>query len=566
MKIIRKKWKILIILIVYSIISFINLGDMTIPNNFKTFYKNETSILKFDNESKISKIKIFGGCNVNDFEIFLDNDKISDSKLAIQQELNYISVFKWKECNISSENIFNSIVIKSENDQNDIGEIALYDQDGNKIKFNNINEKDRNLIDEQSLVPEDCSYLNSTYFDEIYYARAGYEQLIGREIKENTHPPLGKDIISLSIKLFGLNPFAYRLFQNLAGICMIYVMYCLGIVLFKKERYGIISALIMSLDGMHFVQTRIGTIDSFLVLFSLLSFLFMLKYIFSPLQDLNIKKVRYLFLSGVFFGMAISTKWTGFFSALGLAIIFISYFTYKIIKNKKIKLDNIKTFLLCIVFFILVPGLIYIISYIPNFLNPGCRIKDFKTFFDYQINMYKYHANLEATHTFSSEWYTWPVLYKPIWYYQKNYYNSMKSTISCLGNPLIWWLSIIFVIEQIIYCLLKRKPKDFILVVMILATWMPYAFIGRVMFLYHYFITLPYVMLSMVWGIEKLERYFRKFMNNKIGNKIKMKNLIVGSLITVFLCSFVFYYPIYSGMKVDKQYIDETKLLESWTY
>ena len=566
MKIIRKKWKILIILIIYSIVSFINLGDKAIPNSFKTYDANETSILQLDKESKISKIKLFVGCNSDDFEIYLDNDKIPDSKYYIQEELNYISVFKWIECDINSENIFNNIFIKSKNNQNDLGEIALYDEEGKKVNLRYLKEKDKKLIDEQNLVPEDCSYLNSTYFDEIYFTRAGYEQVIGREIKENTHPPLGKDIISFSIKIFGFNPFAYRLFQNLAGICMIYVMYCIGIVLFKKERYGIISALIMSLDGMHFVQTRIGTVDSFLVLFSLVAFLFMLKYIFSPLHDLNIKKVKYLFFSGVFLGMAISTKWTGFWVALGLAIIFISQFIYKIVINKRIKLDNIKTFLLCIIFFILVPILIYIISYIPNFLNPGCRIKDFKTFIEYQINMYKYHANLNATHSFSSKWYTWPFLYKPIWYYQKTYYNSMKSTISCLGNPMIWWCSIIFVIEQILYCLLKRNPKDFILIVMILATWMPYIFIGRIMFLYHYFITLPYVMLSIVWGIAKLERYLKKIMNQRLGNVLKLKNLFVGSLITVFFCCFLVYYPIYSGMKVDTQYIDRTKVMESWIY
>ena len=63
------------------------------------------------------------------------------------------------------------------------------------------------LTDEQEVVPLETTYQNSTYFDEIYHARTAYEHILGLEPYENTHPTLGKLIISLGIRLFGMNPF-----------------------------------------------------------------------------------------------------------------------------------------------------------------------------------------------------------------------------------------------------------------------------------------------------------------------------------------------------------------------
>lgn len=41
------------------------------------------------------------------------------------------------------------------------------------------------------------------YFDEIYHARTAGEYLAGRDAYEYTHPPLGKELMALSVKLFG---------------------------------------------------------------------------------------------------------------------------------------------------------------------------------------------------------------------------------------------------------------------------------------------------------------------------------------------------------------------------
>lgn len=56
----------------------------------------------------------------------------------------------------------------------------------------------------------------------------------------------------------------------------------------------------------------------------------------------------------------------------------------------------------------------------------------------------------------------------------------------------------------------SRKQEDIFILVMILSTWLPYALIGRIMFMYHYFPTLPFVMLAIVVLIKALDKLVKK--------------------------------------------------------
>ena len=103
--------------------------------------------------------------------------------------------------------------------------------------------------------------------------------------------------------------------------------------MFENRKYGILAALIMVFDNFHFAQTRLATVDSFLVLFIMLSYMFMYKYIRLTDKDKIKTKLIMLFFSGIFMGCAIATKWTGCFAAIGLAIIFFA----KLIKTNVIE-------------------------------------------------------------------------------------------------------------------------------------------------------------------------------------------------------------------------------------
>jgi dolichyl-phosphate-mannose--protein O-mannosyl transferase len=203
-----------------------------------------------------------------------------------------------------------------------------------EIKKLDISEKDEGqpdkLFDEQNLLEENPSYLTGMIFDEIYHARTAYEQINKLEMYEWTHPPLGKLIIAIGIKIFGMNPFGWRIMGNLFGIAMLPFMYFLGKKLFKKTEYAFITAFLMAADCMHFTQTRLATVDVFAVFFIIVMYYYMAKFIEVDVYKDGLKKTLLpLALCGIFFAIGVATKWICIYSAAGLAILFFREIYYR---------------------------------------------------------------------------------------------------------------------------------------------------------------------------------------------------------------------------------------------
>lgn len=504
---------LILIILTYSIISFYKLGNIHNPQTFVNLKDKKQITYKIESEQIPYRAMIYSGHNESYISVFYANtyedfDNYVYDKKPI--EIKYNNIFKWNEHFFDLQDTnYKYIMFQSYWGTTTIGEICLFDKEGNKIPITPMEEQGKSLVDEQDTVPKEMNYMNSTYFDEVYFPRTAYEQLHNMPIYEYTHPPLGKLIISIPMYFLGVTPFAYRLGGNIAGILMILIIYLIAKELFKKDIYALFAATIMALDGMHFVQTRMGTADSYLVLFSLISFLFFIKYIKIPNNEKIKRKVPPLIISGIFWGMAISTKWTATYIGLGMGIIYL----IKFILGKKLDLKLLGWSILA---FIIVPLSIYILSYIPIIKNPNhevtytyqyqdpndklayfddssiysqttenntttvtykVKITDIKSFIEYQKIMYTYHSRLTDSHTYSSKWYEWPIIKRPLWYYIGRFDNDKIGTIACMGNPAIWYVGILTTILTTIYGLLKKEKESLILIVMILATWLPYSFI-----------------------------------------------------------------------------------------
>ncbi|NLO41331.1 MAG: hypothetical protein GX115_17940 [Ruminiclostridium sp.] len=52
-----------------------------------------------------------------------------------------------------------------------------------------------------------------------------------------------------------------------------------------------------------------------------------------------------------------------------------------------------------------------------------------------------YHTTWQGPHNYSSRWYQWPVMNRPILYYTKTD-GKVGEGISAFGNPAIWWMGI----------------------------------------------------------------------------------------------------------------------------
>lgn len=536
----------------YAIISFNNLGTLENPQTFYKFTNagDEAGIELENNIEQISKIRVYSGNENGSYDIFTSNDGENyDFLTTIEQTM----AFSWSDFTLDKS--FKYLKLVSKDFDTSIGEIQLYDQYGEKVSVVASDDQSEVLLDEKNTVPATISYLNSAYFDEIYFARSAYEYIHGIPTNEWVHPPLGKLIMTIPILLFGMNTFAYRFMGNIAGILMIPVIYALAKNIFKNRKWAILAGILMTFDCFHFAQTRMGTVDSFLVLFIMLSALFMYKYIVMDKNDKLNKKLLNLFLSGLFIGCSIATKWTGLYAGLALAIIFFGNMIYQNWKKPKDEKDPdlIKVLLACVVFFVVIPLTIYVLSYLlfPT-IYPN-KVEGISGLIEQTKNMYEYHSKLTATHDFSSAWYTWPIMYKPVWYYVSYPGGDIVSTIVGIGNPAIWWFGVVAALFTLVMSILKRKREYLFITVFILCSWLPYLFIGRCMFMYHYFPTLPFIMLAIV----ALVRF--------ITQKIRSNSFYLGYVILVVVL-FILFYPVISGMLTSADYINSLKWLKSWIF
>lgn len=223
-----------IIVALYAILSFINLGSMTNPQTFHTLKQDDYIVFNLKEPTDIGKMKLFNGDLSGEYALYSSIDN---------EDYNYITTittsgaFAWDEFSLNTNAKHLKLVAITDSS---LGELAFYNNYRKKVSITKTlagTKKIKTLTDESKTVPDKISYLNSSYFDEIYFARTAYNYKEGMETYEWTHPPLGKMLQALPVIIFNnMSPFFYRLMGNLAGIIMIYVMYLFGKLLFKTRK------------------------------------------------------------------------------------------------------------------------------------------------------------------------------------------------------------------------------------------------------------------------------------------------------------------------------------------
>ncbi|HZW52820.1 MAG TPA: phospholipid carrier-dependent glycosyltransferase, partial [Candidatus Elarobacter sp.] len=95
-------------------------------------------------------------------------------------------------------------------------------------------------------------------FDEIYFARSAAEYLNHIPQFEWTHPPLTKELIALSIAVFGDNSFGWRFLNVVIGALEVGVLYAFAKRLTGSTLFAAVAGLLLTFDGFHFVEQRIS--------------------------------------------------------------------------------------------------------------------------------------------------------------------------------------------------------------------------------------------------------------------------------------------------------------------
>ncbi|HHU49823.1 MAG TPA: phospholipid carrier-dependent glycosyltransferase [Clostridiales bacterium] len=565
-----------VITLIYLAIAFVNLGSFNVPQSEWAGQSDQDGFLiDLAKEEPVSRINFYSGLGEGTYNVWYQD---SNGAYQYLDDLEVDDFYKWHVLEVHQTT--SRIKIRTGTPGGVIKEIGVFSQESRQplpIEIRSLDEAPAqggllNLSDEQHLVQyRGSDFMTGTYFDEIYHARTAYEHLNRINPYEWTHPPLGKILISIGISIFGMNTFGWRIAGTLTGAAMIPLMYLFGKKLFKKSFYGFCAAFLMMFDLMHFAQTRIATIDSYTTLFVILMYYYMADYYLQKSYQKGFyPSLKPLFLSGLFFGMGAAVKWSALYGAAGLATLFFmakynEYQDYLRIRSRR-RIQGInastawveefipvymwKTMLCCVLFFIIIPGTIYVLSYIPYLMVPGMEFSDI---FEYQKSMYYYHSGLEATHGFQSDWWTWPLMIRPIWYYQgQDLPAGMASTIASFGNPAVWWAGIPAFFAAVRAALQKNKAMT-VVVTAVISQYIPWMIISRSAFIYHFFPMVPFMILAVVYVIKVLieKGVSRKYIYGYLG---------------LVLLLFILFYPVVSGLIVPESYIRFLRWLPTWIF
>jgi hypothetical protein len=518
------------ITLIYAVVAFTGLGNTESPQSFVNLEGQTASIKPDLSDGTVSTLMLFTGVGIGSYSIDYTTDG-NDSYHLADFEQSHAEVLKWQPISLDYEITGGTILIRGSGNIW-LGEVVPLTEDGRVVRASSDRPE---LTDEQSLCPDRQTFMNSSYFDEIYHARTAWEHLNGVYPYEITHPPLGKIIIGLGIRLFGMTPFGWRFSGTLFGVLMLPILYYFAKKLFGGHLVPAACAVLMATDFMHFVQTRIATIDTYAVFFILLMYLFM--YLF-----ITEERLWALALCGISFGLGAASKWTCFYAGAGLAVIWLLWVIHGF-RTKTLDLKGfVKNALFCVLFFVVIPCVIYYLSYYPYGAAEG-KTKLFSR--DYlnivlsnQQYMFNYHSRLSATHPYSSTWYQWLLDIRPILYYLDYLPDGRHVSFGAFVNPVLCWggLLALFVLG---FLAIKRRdlPSAYILLGY-LAQLLPWVLVQRLIFAYHYFPCTIFLVLA-------LGRCFDVMLRN-----VRHGRAYVVGFAALSFSVFVLFYPNLAGLPV----------------
>jgi dolichyl-phosphate-mannose--protein O-mannosyl transferase len=385
------------------------------------------------------------------------------------------------------------------------------------------------------------------YFDEVYHVENARSFFKGSGYVD-VHPPLGKEIIAMSILHFGDVSWVWRLPSVVFGVGVVTLLYLIPLLLLRKRFVGIVLCLLYLFDGLCFTTARIALMNTNCAFFMLLSIFFLIQY--HPLQRWPRHKA--FLASGLAFGLFVSTKWFGFYLIPVLGIWLLVDF----VKAQ----DKFRFFIEAVTGFVIIPLAIYILAYFPVAQMSTHNLSgQLKYIFQDQINIFNYHKNLKTTHGYQSQWWQWPFLLRPIWYYFQGIGNNMVQGIIALGNP----ATFAFIFPGLFYCVYKaffaRKRQDhvraycFIALLGFVFFYLPWAIQPRATIFFNYF----YFALIFALMAEAL-LFYDIYKSHSVGK------VLVTIILTAIVVLFVYFLALFNGLPISDPAFRQRMWLKSW--
>jgi len=575
------KWYDIIVVIFFCFTSFIlitwNIGEKNYP---VTSYSitNEKQIFEFwlDSPKIIQHTRVYIGESGNGkikFEFYKKGKwlplwKKNNGELKIEKRATF--THSWHSVKLKIK--IDRIRVLSSGEKLDINEIVFFDSN-NKIitpvalRQTGLAFKEavtHPFFDEQNKITQTKNYLTKTYWDEIFYTRSAYNLLHQMEPFEKSHPPFGKLLIGLGIKTYGMTPYGWRI-TNAVFISLFPILLFFGGLWITKNKLGAyLASFLIVIELIPFIHGRWSNIDTFLVFFLTLSLLLLFKWHKNTNGNFKFDRKTLLFcFASIFFGLAISIKWSALFTGFSIFVLFLLAMYYQNFIYQKpvpgiffaqIK-QNVHPIFFWAIGFLVTPVTIYYFSHFQfiQSISPGTSLfshDGLHIFLEQQKFIWNHHSEGQDVHKSASMFYTWPFNIQLVRMFTTGGLSENQlAIIQIMGNPVIYWIGMICIGILLWKGFSGGNQTAAILSIVFFVQAMPWILVTRTTFIYHFFPFVPILILAIAFVVTN-------YLNRK-SLKYTIPLICLGGAI-----GFAANYPFVTGMIVDEGYFNLIKSLK----
>ena len=453
-------------------------------------------------------------------------------------------------------------------------------------------------------------------FDEVYYAcdaqnllRYGVEHVTesdsantavaGACIPTGTgsfvvHPPLGKWAIAVGEKLFGVNAFGWRFSAAVAGTLTVLIVVRAGRRMTGSTLLGCLAGLLVAVDGLHFVQSRVAMLDVFLVLWTTAGFACVVcdrDQLRSRLADGRGGIRWWRVAAGICLGAAVATKWSGLYylAAVGLLSVAWEVGARRTAGEPRPFRGTVRRSTLALgAAFVLVPLAVYLLSWTGWFVSdigsnrqwaaeqPGGTRFDMlpdalRSLWHYHQAILSFHEGLSAPHPYQSHAVGWLLLARPVSYYYPpgitsgTYGCEVESCareVLALGNPVLWWGTLPVLVALLWLWVSRRDWRAGAVLLMIavaIVPWFRDDLNERTMFNFYALPAVPFMALGAAlvggWllGGRDASRERRRW-----------GAVAVGGYTALAVAAFGYFYPILAAVTIPLSQWQDRMWLSTW--
>jgi dolichyl-phosphate-mannose-protein mannosyltransferase len=470
-------------------------------------------------------------------------------------------------------------------------------------------------------------------FDEVYYASDGcrYAGVPFADCDLDTdserswvHPPLGKMLIAAGIDPpgpipgYGNRPFGWRIAAAAAGTMSVALVGVLAFLLWRSAVWAGAASLLLAIEHLHFVHSRISMLDIFLAFFVILGFTLLVAdrvradrraglAVDPPPPDPGRPRepgvehdldaplaswpsptgaptvteapaeaprqpappashrrsgVRWLRLAaGAALGAATAVKWSGVLALAGAVILAVVWERSRRVRQgvtrpwlRALREEGLGLYLA----FLVVPLLAYAVTWIPWLAERGF---DLGEWVGHHGSMAGYHFGLETvkddgepTHPYMSRAWGWLLLARPVAYYWRGEPDCCAEILG-IGSPFLFWGALITLPYLALSWRSRRDWRAGVALVPILTQYLPWLAISRPLFLFYMVPVTPFLALAMAYVLRDVAEV-------RLGNRRMMA--VAAAVIVVGVGIFAFFWPVLTGATVPKSVWEARMWFGSW--